>query len=204
MKLRQEIVGIQSRLDCIKSHDNARSRRACLLSRSLFFHWKKINNLHFDIIQRNSVFLLRIALKHGVFTVRFEDLSFSKHSPKRKKPYLTFWQVHWFFSQLQAHATPLLERYGIKVQLVNVRHTSHICSECHRLKVQDFAERKHATRSTKNSKHFSCSNPRHAKRNGKKFRLDADLNAARNIALSPPIISFQVKDFRATPSPALA
>ncbi|MHA1489505.1 MAG: zinc ribbon domain-containing protein [Promethearchaeota archaeon] len=88
----------------------------------------------------------------------------------------------------------------MKVQLVNIRHTSQICSECRCLDVQNLVEKEYATRSTENSKHFSCSHPIHASRNDKTFHLDADLNAARNIDLSPLINSFQFKDFRATPA----
>ena len=201
VKIRKEIVRVQSTLNYLQSHGKANSRRAYRLSRSLFYLWKKINSLHSDIIQRNSVFLLKIALKHGVSTVKFEDLSFAKHTPKRKSPYLAFWQVHWFFSQLQAHATQLLEKHGIEIQLVDAAYTSQICSECRRLKVPDFAtNRENATRSTANNKDFSCSHSIHRILEKGIFHLDADLNAARNIALSPPLDPFQTASL---PSPAL-
>ncbi|MHA1489044.1 MAG: zinc ribbon domain-containing protein, partial [Promethearchaeota archaeon] len=200
VKLRKEIVRVQSSLNYLQSHGKTNSRRAYILSRSLFYLWKKINNLHSDIIQRNSIFLLKIVIKHGVPIVKFEDLSWSKHTPKRKSPYLAFWQVHWFFSQLQAHATQLLERHGIKVQLVDARDTSQICSECRRLKDPNFADKIGTVRSPSNSKLFTCSNLIYHK---KIFRIDADLNAARNIALSPPLDSYQSNNFQDTPSPAL-
>ena len=200
VKIRKEIVRVQSTLNYLQSHGKANSRRAYRLSRSLFYLWKKINSLHSDIIQRNSVFLLKIALKHGVSTVKFEDLSFAKHTPKRKSPYLAFWQVHWFFSQLQAHATQLFERHGIEVQLVDARDTSQICSECRRLRV-DYADKIDANRSAANSKDFPCSHPLHIGLKKEKFRLDADLNAARNIALSPPLVRSQTPSL---PTPAIA
>ncbi|MHA1658882.1 MAG: zinc ribbon domain-containing protein [Promethearchaeota archaeon] len=203
VKIRKEIVRVQSTLNYLQSHGKANSRRAYRLSKSLFYLWKKINSLHSDIIQRNSVFLLKIAIKHGVSTVKFEDLSFAKLTPKRKSPYLAFWQVHWFYSQLQAHATQLLERHGIEVQLVDARDTSQICSECRRLNVPNFAEKIGAHRSTQNSKKFSCSHPIHSDFERGKFHLDADLNAARNIALSPPLDSYQFNNFQDTLSTAL-
>ncbi|MHA1658472.1 MAG: zinc ribbon domain-containing protein [Promethearchaeota archaeon] len=116
---------------------------------------------------------------------------------------MAFWQVHWFFSQLQAHATQLLERHDIKVQLVNAKDTSQICSECRRLRDPDFADKIGAKHSPANSKDFSCSHPIHSGLEEGMFRLDADLNAARNIALSPPLDSYQFNDFQDTPSPAL-
>ncbi|MHA1489826.1 MAG: zinc ribbon domain-containing protein [Promethearchaeota archaeon] len=88
---------------------------------------------------------------------------------------------------MQAHATQLLERYGIKVLLVDARDTSQICSECRRLNAANFALHEHAMRPPSNSKLFSCSHPIHRYLYKKLFRIDADLNAARNIAMSAPL-----------------
>ena len=52
-----------------------------------------------------------------------------------------------------------------------------------------------------NSKDFTCSHPIHDGLKKEKFRLDADLNAARNIALSPPLIQSQTPSL---PTPAIA
>ncbi|MHA1490077.1 MAG: zinc ribbon domain-containing protein [Promethearchaeota archaeon] len=89
----------------------------------------------------------------------------------------------------------------MKVQLVNAKDTSQICSECRRLRVPDFADKIGANRSPANSKDFSCSHPIHSDLERGMFHLDADLNAARNIALSPPLDPFRTTS---VPSPALA
>ncbi|MGV9205757.1 MAG: zinc ribbon domain-containing protein [Promethearchaeia archaeon] len=77
------------------------------------------------------------------------------------------WQVMWFFRQVQSHIEnrQRLERYAFET--VPAKGTSKRCSKCGRK-----GERK--------GKDFKCKNHEHL------YRLDADLNAARNIAHAQP------------------
>ncbi|MGV9197998.1 MAG: hypothetical protein ACOC44_16425 [Promethearchaeia archaeon] len=46
--------------------------------------------------------LIAIAEYHGTCVLKFENLKWSRQSPKRNTGgYLAFWQTHWLFSQVQ-------------------------------------------------------------------------------------------------------
>jgi len=91
VKLRMAIKDAGSQKAYLEAHEPTRKRRIYHLSRTLFYLWRKVDNLHADIIRRNSATMLKIALFYGVSVVKFEVLSWSKHTPKRKSPYLAFW-----------------------------------------------------------------------------------------------------------------
>ena len=95
--------------------------------------------------------------------------------------FITFYQVHWFFSQIQSHIAQNAERKGMMMGKVDARDTSQQCSECHFLRI-DFYEKNHTTRVRKQ---FLYRYPVHVHGTKEKVQLDADLNAARNIALVP-------------------
>ena len=71
----------------------------------------------------------------------------------------------WFFNRIQQYAEYKLEPYGITVDDVTARHTSQACSR---------TDCGHAARSNRDKKHFCCGECG--------YELDADLNAAKNIA----------------------
>jgi hypothetical protein len=132
------------------------------------------------------------------FRVHFEDLKWSKASAKGDAGY---WLAHnqrfFFHAAVIERVAGLCRRHGHKVEIpgskafvvsyvpipvtrVDARRTSQRCSACG-----------HAHPANRAGKKFRCHNPAHHHTTakgaaGKRFELDADLNAARNVALAPP------------------
>lgn len=71
----------------------------------------------------------------------------------------------WFFNRIQQYVAYKLEPYGITVDDVNARYTSQTCSR---------TDCSHTARSNHNDKQFCCGECG--------YELDADLNAAKNVA----------------------
>lgn len=129
--------------------------------------WMKINNIHEELAKQVATRFVAVCEHERVQVIRMEDLSWSKCSSKKKVGlFLATWQVHWFYSQVQAHVSSIARRKGMFVELVNPRNTSKKCSRC-----GEIGERKGKT--------FHCTNPECG------LTLDSDLNAARNIHVAP-------------------
>ena len=127
--------------------------------------WDKIQTINTDIVARLSGLIVRIAKYHKAQFIRFEDLRWSRHQAKKEKgKFIAFWQVHWFHSQVQHMTAQNAIRCRVKAVTVDAFMTSQTCAHCH----------KKGTRLTSNTKLFYC--PRC------KTMINADLNAARNIA----------------------
>ena len=80
---------------------------------------------------------------------------------------------NWSYYKLQQYVIQKAERYGIEVRFVNPCYTSQVCSFCG---YWDKNQRK-------NQSDFVCSNP-DCKSHNKDYYVNADYNAARNIAKS--------------------
>ena len=129
--------------------------------------WRKMRHLHEEIARQVATRIVAACKYYHVQVLRFEDLSWSHHSAKRVSgAWLSAWQVHWFFSQVQARAALLARLAGIAVELVDARGTSKRCSAC-------------STTGIRKGKTFSCTN------DGCKKVVDSDLNAARNVRIAP-------------------
>jgi transposase len=129
--------------------------------------WRRVRHLHEEMARQVATRIVAACKHHGVGLLRFEDLSWSSHSSKRDSgSWLASWQVHWFFSQVQARATLLARLAGIAVELVDARGTSKRCSACNAI-------------GTRDGKTFSCKNE------GCKKIVDSDLNGARNVRIAP-------------------
>jgi len=127
--------------------------------------WRKIHHHHEELAKQIATRLLAVLQHHQVDVLRVEDLSWAKHARKQEVGYfLATWQVHWFYAQVQDHLAEMASRGGIHVEWVNPQHTSTQCSRC-------------GTRGTRDGKEFTCPHCG--------LRLDADLNAARNILVAP-------------------
>jgi transposase len=127
--------------------------------------WHKLQNINSDIVARLSGLIVQIAKYHGAGVIRFEDLRWSRHQAKKEKGrFIAFWQVHWFHSQVQHMTAQNASRFGIHAVIVDAFMSSQICAHCHQK----------GTRLTSNTKLFYCPHC--------KTMVDADLNAARNIA----------------------
>jgi transposase len=126
-----------------------------------------MRHLHEEMARQVATRLVAACKYYHVQVLRFEDLSWSHHSAKRVSgAWLSAWQVHWFFSQVQARAALLARLAGIAVELVDARGTSKRCSACN-------------TTGIRKGKTFSCTN------DGCKKVVDSDLNAARNVRIAP-------------------
>jgi len=131
--------------------------------------WQKIHALHEEMASQLATRVIAACQHWRVAVLRMEDLSWSHHASKWKVGYfLTTWQIHWFFSRIQAHISDLAQRIGLWMELVDPRDTSKRCSKCGQVH-----------KANRDRKQFHCHNSECG------FRLDADLNAARNILVAP-------------------
>jgi len=167
MVLRSELLTLRQQITTFENTYQGKlykSRKYYHLKQNERYISEKMSHIHDDIVHNIARRLVDIARSWGNIPIRFENLKWSKHSKKQKvDKYLAHHQTHWFFSQVIRATSELARRYEIPVELVNARGTSKRCWKC-----------KHY--GSRNEKKFSCT----AHGN---YRLDADLNAARNIAL---------------------
>lgn len=128
-------------------------------------NWTKNQNHNF------SREVIKFALSIGAGTIHLEDLSnFGKDEKgnvlKRDIPILRNWSYH----ELQTMIENKAKMEGIEVKYINPAYTSQICSVC-------------GTRGARiNQKTFQCLNPECSEYG--KENINADFNAARNIAMS--------------------
>ena len=111
--------------------------------------------------------VVEFAVKNNAKYINIEDLS-GYHAND-------FILRNWSFYQLQEYITYKANLYGIEVRKINPYHTSQICSCC-----GHWEEGQRVTQSK-----FICKNPE-CKNYGK--GINADFNAARNIAMSTDFI----------------
>ncbi|TFF89657.1 MAG: hypothetical protein EU548_06995 [Promethearchaeota archaeon] len=168
VKLRQEHKNIQRLRAEYENHHPAifhKKTKHYHRSKTESTLWHKIQNINSDIVARLSGLIVQIAKHHRAQFIRFEDLRWSLHQAKREKgKFIAFWQVHWFHSQVQSMTAQNAIRCGIRAVIVDAFMSSQTCAHCH----------KKGTRLTSNTKLFHCLHCN--------TTLDADLNAARNIA----------------------
>ncbi|MFV2016473.1 MAG: zinc ribbon domain-containing protein, partial [Candidatus Heimdallarchaeota archaeon] len=126
--------------------------------------WRKISNIHKELIRQISCRIISYLNYHNVGTLILENLKWSTHNTKSQSGYfLATWQVHWFFSQVQSMLTNQARLHGIRVELVNPRNSSKICWLC-------------AKTGNRAGKQFYCTEI-----TCQISHLDSDLNAARNL-----------------------
>jgi len=177
--LRGEIRDVQSKKNEYEDKYPHEHKRIYHILKTLSCLWNKLNNIHSEIVNQLTHKIVKIAQYHGVSAIKFENLKWAKHSKRIEVgQFLTWNQVHWFYSQIQWHVAQMAARKKIEVVLVDARDTSKICFEC-RLFRPNYSDKIGATRI---GKQFVCIHSSHAR-----LQLDADLNAARNIALSATI-----------------
>jgi IS605 OrfB family transposase len=141
------------------------------LQRDLSQVWERVNRINREVVRQLGHAIIAIAEYHGASVMKFENLKWSQHSKKKNiGRWLSFWQVHWFFSQVQQAVEFQANLKGIAFRRVRADYTSQDCWECH-------------ARGTREGRSFTCSNAKHHK-SGKLVQIHSDLNAARVIALS--------------------
>lgn len=106
------------------------------------------------------------AIKNNAKYINLEDLEGYGEKEKNK-----FILSNWSYYQLQQYIVYKAEKYGIEVRKINPYHTSQVCSYCGHWESGQRV----------NQKTFICKNPE-CENFGEE--VNADFNAARNIALS--------------------
>jgi len=115
----------------------------------------------------NFVYAKRIvdtAIKYHCGTIRIEDLTIDVSSRKSER----FLKTDWTYYDLQQKIESRAVNFGIVVQKVAPQYTSQKCSKCGHVSADN----------RKDQSHFKCVSCG--------FEMNADLNAARNIAALSP------------------
>ena len=128
-------------------------------------HWVQTYN------HQISKQIINFALKNNAKYINLEDLS----SFNQKRLRDNFLLANWSYYQLQQYIKYKAEKYGIVVRFINPYHTSQNCSCC-----GHYEDGQRVKQSE-----FICKNPE-CKNFG--IKINADFNAARNIALSTDFI----------------
>ena len=71
------------------------------LTRTLTNLWECVNAINQELIRQLQHVIMDITIFHGASMLKVENLKWSRHSRKQDTGnWLTFWQTHWFFSQV--------------------------------------------------------------------------------------------------------
>lgn len=142
---------------------------------------------------QNHIFskaIVDYAIKHNAGTIQMEDLSnFGRDSNDEIEKEYKFVLRYWSFYELQQLIEYKARIAGITVRYVDPYHTSQTCSFC-----GHYEKGQRLDQST-----FVCKNPECEKGKGKKNSeggycgINADWNAARNIALSKNFVETRNK-----------
>ncbi len=193
MHLRSEVRDVQTKKALYETNFPNDGKRRFHINKILTCLWDKINRVHLEIRNQLSHRILQIAQYHGVSIVKFEDLSWSKHSRKAVSgKWIAYHQIHWFHSKIIQHVVQAAKRIGIKVGVVNARWSSQICSHCAKsngvalnITMRSNKNHLHEYFGTRVGKQFRCKHNDDVLHH--KFELDSDLNAARNVSMRPLI-----------------
>ncbi len=186
--LRKEISDLQSKKALAEYHGLSATYYHRKLVQRLDDCWKRVHAIHGEIVNQVSHRLVQCAVFHRVSVIKFEDLSWTRHSRKSDAGY---WigdnQTHFLHSQIISKTCDLAGRIGISVCVVDAAWSSQICSECARTNriLQSASHARGRDRISggigrRNGKVFVCD--RNHGDSGLGFRLDSDLNAARNVS----------------------
>ncbi|MFC0903665.1 RNA-guided endonuclease TnpB family protein [Clostridium sp. MT-14] len=126
----------------------------------------KINKFQDTYNHKISRYIIDFAIKNNCGTIQMEDLSGFSESAKEK------FLKNWSYYDLQQKIKYKAEQEGIVVIFINPMYTSQRCNEC------GFIDQKNRN-CKENQAKFECVNCG----SGKNKRVNADINAARNIAL---------------------
>ena len=160
------------------------------LSEQLSTLWKQFHNILDTIAKSTAAKVRDIAVyfntvfkdenpqyKYCQVRVQVEDLRWSRSSARSVAgAYLAQNQILFFHRQLQQQLGHALKEHNIGLWRVNPSHSSQTCALCG-----------YYAKYQRNGKVFHCKRLEHRTANSKVYKCNADLNAARNIALWPPL-----------------
>lgn len=126
--------------------------------------WRKIKRTHMELVNQISTRIIAYLNYFDVSRLVLEDLRWSKHSLKTEVGYfLSSWQIHWFFAQIQDSLKNMALLHGITVELVDPKYSSKNCWKCDQ-------------RGKRAGKIFICTSASCVR-----YQVDSDLNASRNL-----------------------
>ncbi|MDH4201096.1 MAG: RNA-guided endonuclease TnpB family protein [Spirochaetia bacterium] len=135
----------------------------------------KIDNAYTTLNHQLSHCVIEFAKNHGAGRIQIENLKSLKDELSG-----TFIGQNWRYNQLQNYIKYKAEEAGIKVEEVNPFYTSRRCSECGYIH-KEF-DRVYRDKNSKNGKSAMFECPECSKKNKNYKSLNADYNAARNLA----------------------
>ena len=155
----KKILHIKHRYNYLKSKLQSQGTKSA--KRHLKKLSGKIRRFQKDVNHQISKYLLRIIkeIPNGILV--FEKLTYIRNTAKVKRRQRCD-HSRWAFKELQTFTAYKAEGIGIPVAFVNPKGTSHQCSKCGSINT------------IRKGLHFTCHKCG--------LKLDADLNAARNIA----------------------
>ena len=162
-KIRHQIRNIQRGLKMTSGGHGRKKKFACLEKMK-----KKEKNYVDNYSHMVSKRAVDFALKHHAKYIHLENLK--GYDSK------SFILKNWNFYKLQQDIIYKASKYGIEVRKVNPCYTSQVCSYCGNWEPDQ----------RKSQKDFICANSECISNNKTKFKnlVNADFNAARNIAMS--------------------
>jgi len=162
-----------------------RTKKAYLRKRQYLTIWYKIKRIHASMTQKIAHTIMKIAAAYRVNFIFMEDLRWTHHSSKKMVgTWLAHNQQHFFFSQINQTLEDLCVSRAVRIKKVNARWSSQIAwtlQAHHNFQIDSRTTRSSIApylgiRTRKTFKTLT-SHPNMA------WQGDADLNAARNIAL---------------------
>lgn len=162
-KIRHQIRNIQRGLKMTSGGHGRKKKLACL--EKMKKKEKNYVNNYSHMVSKRAV---DFALKHHAKYINLENLK--GYDSKN------FILKNWNFYKLQQDIIYKASKYGIEVRKVNPCYTSQVCSYCGNWEPDQ----------RKSQKDFICANSECISNNKTKFKnlVNADFNAARNIAMS--------------------
>lgn len=170
LRVRTQIQNQRRRLQSnLKMTNGGHGRKKKLQSLDRFSEYEKnwVKTYNHQVSKQ----IIDFALKNNAKYINLEDLS----SFNQKRLRDNFLLANWSYYQLQQYIKYKAEKYGIVVRFINPYHTSQNCSCC-----GHYEDGQRVKQSE-----FICKNPE-CKNFG--VKINADFNAARNIALSTDFI----------------
>lgn len=155
----KNILHIKHRYDYLKKHLQSKGSKSA--KRHLKKLSGKIRRFQKDVNHQISKYLLKVVKEIPDGIVVFEKLTYIRNTTKVKKRQRCD-HSRWAFRELQTFTAYKAEGIGIPVAFVDPKGTSHQCSKCGSIDT------------VRKGLQFSCHKCN--------LQLDADLNAARNIA----------------------
>lgn len=175
LRVRTQIQNQRRRLQSnLKMTNGGHGRKKKLQSMDRFSEYEKnwVKTYNHQVSKQ----IIDFALKNSAKYINLEDLS----SFNQKQLRDNFLLANWSYYQLQQYIKYKAEKYDIVVRFINPYHTSQNCSCC-----GHYEDGQRVKQSE-----FICKNPE-CKNFG--VKINADFNAARNIALSTDFVNKEEK-----------